>query len=242
MIIKSDVRGSFMSVKILIVEDEKLIAEMVQFNLEREGYEVALAFDGISAVQKVEKFRPDLIVLDIMLPGLNGFEVCKQVRKKYTMPIIMLTAKETEKDKVQGLTAGADDYVTKPFSPRELLARVQAQLRRANIFNREEAATTNFIEIGTLSLDLQKYEVTKQGETLPLSIREFELLKFMVLQPGKAFSRAELLKEVWGYEDYFGDDRTVDVTIRRLREKVEDQPSHPQYIITKRGVGYYFQR
>jgi len=227
--------------KILVVEDEQLIAEMIQFNLEKEGYEVVVAADGISAIQQVEIFKPDLILLDIMLPGLNGFEVCRQVRKSHTTPIIMLTAKETETDKVQGLQLGADDYVTKPFNSQELMARVHAQLRRAQIFNGDAPLAAEQIECGDLRINMEKYEVFLKGELLPLTIREFELLSFLVINPGKVYSRADLLAGVWGYKEFYGDERTVDVTIRRLREKIEEVPGNPRYIITKRGVGYMFR-
>ncbi len=231
-----------MTATILIVEDEKLIAEMIQFNLEKQGYDVHVAYDGILAVQKVEVVKPDLILLDIMLPGLNGFEVCRQVRKNHSTPIIMLTAKETESDKVQGLNLGADDYITKPFSPQELLARVNAQLRRANVFNIQEQVNENKMQFGNLAIDTQKYEVYKDQKLIALTIREFELLSFLASNADKVYSRSDLLHEVWGYKEFFGDDRTVDVTVRRLREKIEEMPSAPQYIITKRGVGYYFRR
>lgn len=231
-----------MTAKILVVEDEQLIAEMIQFNLEKQGYEVYVAPDGILAVQKVEQVKPDLILLDIMLPGLNGFEVCRQVRKNHNTPIIMLTAKETESDKVQGLNLGADDYITKPFNPQELLARVNAQLRRANVLNVQELNNVNQLNFGKLKIDIEKYEVYKSDNLLALTIREFELLSFLAKNADKVYSRADLLHEVWGYKEFFGDDRTVDVTVRRLREKIEEIPSAPQYIITKRGVGYYFRR
>ena len=231
-----------MTARILVVEDEQLIAEMIQFNLEKQGYEVHVAPDGIIAVQKVEQVKPNLILLDIMLPGLNGFEVCRQVRKNHNTPIIMLTAKETESDKVQGLNLGADDYITKPFSPQELLARVNAQLRRANVLNVQELQNVNQLNFGKLKIDIEKYEVYKNDNLIALTIREFELLSFLAKNADKVYSRSDLLHEVWGYKEFFGDDRTVDVTVRRLREKIEDIPSAPQYIITKRGVGYYFRR
>lgn len=224
---------------ILVVEDEKPIAEIVKFNLEKEGYVVELAFDGREALDKAFKQQPDLVLLDIMLPKLNGFEVCKQLRSTMSVPILMVTAKETEADKIHGLELGADDYITKPFSPRELVARVKAALRRANTLV-SEAQQPVVLRLGELEINLTKYEVTKRGDVIELTVREFELLKYLVLSPGKVFDREHLLKEVWGY-DYFGHVRTVDVTVRRLREKVEDDPSQPTYVLMKRGVGYYSQ-
>ncbi len=222
---------------ILVVEDEKPIADIVKYNLEKEGYCVELAFDGREALDKAVRQRPDLVLLDIMLPKLNGFEVCKHLRSSMSVPILMVTAKETETDKIHGLELGADDYITKPFSPRELVARVKAALRRANTLSTDSLAPAS-LRLGELEINLTKYEVTKRGEVIDLTVREFELLKYLLLSPGKVFDREHLLKEVWGY-DYFGHVRTVDVTVRRLREKVEDDPSQPDYILMKRGVGYY---
>ncbi|MBQ2670631.1 MAG: response regulator transcription factor, partial [Clostridia bacterium] len=189
--------------------------------------------------------NPDLILLDVMLPGLDGWEVCKKVREQSQVPIIMLTAREDEVDKVLGLELGADDYITKPYSMRELAARVKANLRRsaANVTAAQEKAPENQDTIlsGDLSINVDRYEVSKNGEVIDITLREFELLKFLAQQPGKIFSREKLLENVWGYE-YYGDVRTVDVTVRRLREKIEDDPSMPKYIITKRGVGYYFNK
>lgn len=225
--------------RILIVEDEKNIADIVKFNLEKEGYETETAYDGEQALAKVKSFGPDLILLDLMLPKIDGFQVCRKVREHYNMPILMLTAKEEEVDKVLGLEMGADDYITKPFGMRELLARVKANLRRSAPV--EGPGAQEVITSGEMTIDLGKYEVKKHDETLELTIREFELLRFLALQPEQVFSREQLLKEVWGYE-YYGDIRTVDVTVRRLREKVEDNASNPRFILTKRGVGYYFRR
>ena len=185
----------------------------------------------------------DLILLDVMLPGMDGFEVCRKVREKSQVPIIMLTAREDEVDKVLGLELGADDYITKPYSMRELTARVKANLRRstAQPVVEEEPENQNTINSGELSINVERYEVAKNGEIIDITLREFELLKFLAMQPDKIFSREKLLENVWGYE-YYGDVRTVDVTVRRLREKIEDDPSMPKYIITKRGVGYYFNK
>ncbi|MCZ0754736.1 response regulator YycF [Anoxybacillus sp. J5B_2022] len=231
-----------MEKRILVVDDEKPIADILQFNLQREGYEVICAYDGVEALQKVEELVPDLILLDIMLPQKDGMEVCREVRKKYDMPIIMLTAKDSEIDKVLGLELGADDYVTKPFSTRELLARVKANLRRhqPNAGAQEELNDTSEITIGSLVIRPDAYIVLKRGETIELTHREFELLYYLAKHIGQVMTREHLLQTVWGY-DYYGDVRTVDVTVRRLREKIEDNPSHPAWIVTRRGVGYYLR-
>lgn len=231
-----------MNKKILVVDDEKPIADILQFNLKKEGYEVHCAYDGNEALQMVEDIQPDLILLDIMLPQKDGMEVCKEVRKKYEMPIIMLTAKDSEIDKVLGLELGADDYVTKPFSTRELIARVKANLRRHQQIAQmmEEEAESNEITVGSLIIHPDAYVVSKRGETIELTHREFELLHYLAKHIGQVMTREHLLQTVWGY-DYFGDVRTVDVTVRRLREKIEDNPSHPMWIVTRRGVGYYLR-
>lgn len=228
-----------MKTTVLIVEDEKKISDIVKFNLEKDGYHTEVAYDGEEALAKVAAAKPDLILLDLMLPKLDGFQVCRKVRESHTMPIIMLTAKEEEVDKVLGLEMGADDYITKPFGMRELLARVKANLRRT--VGTEASGGRKMIEAGSLTIDLSKYEVKKGNSILELTIREYELLRFLAIQPDQVFTREQLLKEVWGYE-YYGDIRTVDVTVRRLREKVEDDAGSPQFIMTKRGVGYYFRR
>lgn len=231
-----------MDKKILVVDDEKPIADILQFNLKKEGFEVHCAYDGNEAIKLVEEEQPDLILLDIMLPQQDGMEVCREVRKKYDMPIIMLTAKDSEIDKVLGLELGADDYVTKPFSTRELIARVKANLRRqkhaAN--QQDESEDTNEITIGNLVIHPDSYMVSKRGETIELTHREFELLFYLAKHIGQVMTREHLLQTVWGY-DYYGDVRTVDVTVRRLREKIEDNPSHPAWIVTRRGVGYYLR-
>ena len=228
--------------KILVVDDEKPISDIIKFNLEKEGYEVVTAFDGEEAIEKVEAENPDLIVLDVMLPKKDGLEVVREVRKTHSMPIIMVTAKETEIDKVLGLELGADDYVTKPFSNRELVARVKANLRRQTATQTQETAEkeTNDLQVGELVIHPDAYYVTKKEETIELTHREFELLYYLARHVGQVMTREHLLEEVWDF-DYLGDVRTVDVTIRRLREKVEDNPSHPGYIITRRGVGYYLR-
>lgn len=225
--------------KILVVDDEKPISDIIKFNLVKEGFQVDVAFDGEEALKKVYQFQPDLILLDLMLPKLDGFQVCRKVRETFNMPILMLTAKEEEVDKVLGLELGADDYITKPFGMRELIARVKANLRRIEVDKKNSQGSS--IMSGTLAIDLEKYEVKKGEDIIDLTLREFELLKFLATQENQVFTREQLLKDVWGYE-YYGDIRTVDVTVRRLREKVEDDSSNPKYILTKRGVGYYFRR
>ena len=224
---------------ILIIEDEKPISDIVKFNLEREGYDIITAFDGLDGYQKGIQENVDLILLDIMLPSMNGFDVCRHIREKSSVPIIMVTAKEEEVDKILGLELGADDYITKPFSLRELIARVKANIRRTSMPN-NNSAESNLIQHKNLVIDTSKYSVTKNDTVLELTVREYELLKFLAVQPNQVFSREQLLKQVWGYE-YYGDIRTVDVTIRRLREKLEDDASNPTYILTKRGVGYFFK-
>ncbi|MCT6924263.1 MULTISPECIES: response regulator YycF [Bacillales] len=227
---------------ILVVDDEKPIADILQFNLIKEGYRVICAYDGDEALQKVEEEQPDLMLLDIMLPKRDGMEVCREIRKKYNFPIIMLTAKGSEIDKVLGLEMGADDYVTKPFSTRELIARVKANMRRLNVVAQVEEVVeeTNDIVVGSLTIQPDAYLVLKRDEAIELTHREFELLHYLAKHIGQVMTREHLLQTVWGY-DYFGDVRTVDVTIRRLREKIEDNPSHPTWIVTRRGVGYYLR-
>ncbi|MBE7012984.1 MAG: response regulator transcription factor [Ruminococcaceae bacterium] len=222
---------------ILVVEDEKPIAEILKVNLVKNGYNVLNAYDGEEAVNVALAAEPDLILLDVMLPKADGFSVCKKLRKTMSTPIIMLTARAEEVDKVLGLELGADDYITKPFSLRELMARVKANLRRTAIATADTGNEP--LVLGELEINIERYEVKKRGEGIDLTYREFELLKYLATQRGKIFSREHLLNKVWDYE-YVGDDRTVDVTIRRLREKIEDDPSNPVYILTKRSVGYYF--
>lgn len=231
--------GNDMGKHILVVDDEQPIADILKFNLEKEGFTVTCAYDGLDAIHKVEEVKPDLILLDIMLPQKDGMEVCREIRKKYEMPIIMLTAKDSEIDKVLGLELGADDYVTKPFGTRELIARVKANLRRHQSDSSDKGSRIE-ITVGALSIHPDSYMVTKRGESIELTHREFELLHYLANHIGQVMTREHLLQTVWGY-DYFGDVRTVDVTVRRLREKIEDRPSHPVWIITRRGVGYYLR-
>lgn len=230
-----------MSRKIVVVDDEKPIADILEFNLKKEGYEVHVAYDGDDAVELIYDIQPDIVLLDIMLPGRDGMEVCREVRKKYDMPIIMLTAKDSEIDKVLGLELGADDYVTKPFSTRELIARVKANLRRhySQTQSEEKEESTNIV-IKDIVVYPEAYSIKKRGIDIELTHREFELFHYLAKHIGQVMTREHLLQTVWGY-DYFGDVRTVDVTIRRLREKIEDDASHPEYIVTRRGVGYFLQ-
>ncbi len=205
-----------MNEKILIVEDEKPISDILKYNLTKEGYQIITAFDGEEAFQKALVENPDLILLDVMLPKMDGFQVCRKVREKMTTPIIMVTAKEEEVDKVLGLELGADDYVTKPFSIREVIARVKANIRRVSIDNSDDGDQPKLIGSAELEINLDRYEVRKRGELIELTLREFELLRYLASQEKQIFTREQLLKDVWGYE-YFGDIRTVDVTVRRLR-------------------------
>ncbi len=225
---------------ILVIEDEAPIVEILKFNLTKSGYRVLTAFDGEEGYRLALSEKPDLILLDVMLPKMDGFEVCKKVREKKSTPIIMLTARDEEVDKVLGLELGADDYCTKPFSVRELMARVKANIRRTSA-DAPTNESSDLITFQNLTINPSRYEVSKDDKVIDLTLREFELLKFLAIQPGQIFTRETLLEKVWGYE-YFGDVRTVDVTVRRLREKVEDNPASPNFIMTKRGVGYYFNK
>ncbi|MDQ2087501.1 response regulator YycF [Herbivorax sp. ANBcel31] len=228
-----------MDEKILIVDDEKNIVDILKFNLTKEGFSTMEAYNGEEAVEKALNENPDLILLDIMLPKIDGFTVCRKLRETISTPIIMITAKEEEVDKVLGLELGADDYITKPFSTRELMARVKANLRR--IASNDTAKTQETLKFGDLEINVDRYEVKRDNQVIELTLREFELVKFLALQQGQIFSRENLLEKVWGYE-YYGDVRTVDVTVRRVREKIEKNSSTPTYIMTKRGVGYYFNK
>ena len=233
-----------MNKKVLIVEDEKNIVDILSFNLNKEGYETLEAYDGATGLQLALEQDPDLILLDLMLPRMNGFDVCRSVRDAgRTTPIIMLTAREEETDKVLGLELGADDYITKPFSMRELLARVKANIRRSGMVGAIQPpapAGGARLELGRITIDTDLLIAYKDGRSLDLTQREYELLKYLGSQPGKVFSREALMEHVWNYEGYVGDVRAVDVAVRRLREKVEDDPAAPQFIVTRRGLGYLF--
>ncbi len=225
-----------MDYKILIVEDEKNISDIIKFNLVKEGFSVVCAYDGEEGLDAFYEEDPDLVLLDIMMPKMDGLSVCKEIRKTSEVPIIMLTAKAEEADKVLGLEALADDYVTKPFSNKELIARIRTNLRRSG---KVTTTTNNEVKISDITINLDKYEIYKGEELIPLTKREFELVLFLANNKDQVFSREDLLQKVWNY-DYYGDVRTVDVTIRRLRIKLEDNPEKPIYILTKRGVGYHF--
>ena len=231
---------------ILIVDDEELIVNILIYNLQKEGYETIEARDGETAINMAFEKRPDLILLDIMLPKVDGLTVCRKIRSAMNVPIIMISAKDEEVDKIVGLEVGADDYITKPFSVRELVARVKANLRKAEISDvnkvhieeRVSKSTDTIIQLGDLYINLDKFEVRVRNKPIELTLREFEVLKYLANQPGQVVTREALLEKVWGYE-YYGDIRTVDVTIRRIREKIEIDTSNPKILITKRGVGYY---
>ena len=230
---------------ILIVEDEQNIVDILSFNLAKEGYDTLEAYDGVTGLQLALENNPDLILLDLMLPGMDGFDVCRQVRQSgSSTPILMLTAREEEADKVMGLELGADDYITKPFSMRELLARVKANIRRVamapTVTAAPEKENASLQQVGRVSIDREKAAISKDGRVLDLSQREYDLICFLAAQPGKVFSREALMEHVWNYEGYVGDVRAVDVAVRRLREKIEDDPASPQFIVTKRGMGYLF--
>ena len=234
-----------MSKRVLIVEDETSIVDILTFNLTKEGYETLEAYDGATGLQLAREQDPDLILLDLMLPRMNGFDVCRSLREGGSAtPVIMLTAREEETDKVLGLELGADDYITKPFSMRELLARVKANIRRNEMVSAAAAgappAGGNRLELGRVVIDLDLMVAYKDGKTLELTQREYELLKYLASEPGKVSSREALMEHVWNYEGYVGDVRAVDVAVRRLREKVEDDPAQPQFIVTRRGLGYLF--
>ena len=236
---------------ILIVDDEKPIVDILIYNLQKEGYNTIEAYDGEAAVEIAFDKKPDLILLDIMLPKIDGLTVCKKIRNSMNIPIIMISAKDEEIDKILGLELGADDYITKPFSVRELVARVKANLRKAeiNVTNKQidnsiviekpkEKEQDKVIEIGEIFINLDKFEVKVRNKPIELTLREFEVLRYLASQPGQVVTRETLLEKVWGYE-YYGDIRTVDVTVRRIREKIEKDTSNPRILITKRGVGYY---
>ena len=227
--------------KVLIVDDERSIVDILKYNIEKDGTKAICAYDGKEGLRLARTEDPDVILLDVMLPEMDGFEVCRTLRAEgNNVPIIMITAREEETDKVFGLDLGADDYITKPFSMRELLARVRTNMRRAaSMLPAQPGADADVIRAKDLVIDRARRSVSRNGHEIELTQREYELIKYLAENPGKVMSREELMSAVWQY-DYFGDLRAVDVAVRRLREKVEDNPSEPQYVITKRGAGYYF--
>ena len=228
---------------VLIVEDEKNIVDILGFNLQREGYTTLEAYDGEDGLKKAQEEKPDLILLDVMLPKMNGFDVCRALRESHNhVPVVILTAREEETDKVLGLEIGADDYITKPFSMRELVARVRANIRRTAMSAPAAASAAEgaMTVAGDLSINTDSHQVFRAGTVIELTQREYELLTFLSSHPNKVYARIDLMEQVWNY-GYVGDDaRTVDVTVRRLREKIETDPANPRYILTRRGAGYYF--
>jgi len=234
---------------ILVVDDEPNIVDLLVFNLQKEGYDTIVATDGITAVDMALKEKPDLILLDVMIPKLDGISVCKKIRYAFNisnMPILMISAKDTESDKIVGLEMGADDYITKPFQIREVMARIKANLRKAELNtnmemyqNAKQEDKSDIIKVGDLSLDLKKVEVKVKGEVINLTKKEFDVLKYLASQPGQVVTREDLLRNVWEYEEYVGAIRTIDVTMNRIRDKIEKDKANPKILITKRGVGYY---
>ena len=234
---------------ILVVDDEQSIMELLVFNLQKEGYNTLQAYDGVTAVDMAINEKPDLILLDVMIPKLDGISVCKKIRYALNIsniPILMISAKDTESDKIVGLEMGADDYITKPFQIREVMARIKANLRKAelnsniDVMNHKKSEDrSDIIRVGDLSLDLKKVEAKVKGEVINLTKKEFDVLKFLASQPGQVVTRENLLREVWEYEEYVGAIRTIDVTMNRIRDKIEKDKANPKILITKRGVGYY---
>ena len=235
--------------KILVVDDEKNIMDLLVFNLQKEGYKTLEAYDGITAVDMALKEQPDLILLDIMIPKLDGISVCKKIRYAFNIsniPILMISARDTESDKIVGLEMGADDYITKPFQVREVMARIKANLRKAennstmdSYQNSKQEDKSNIIKVGDMILDLKKIEVRVKGEVINLTKKEFDVLKYLASQPGQVVTREMLLRDVWEYDEYVGAIRTIDVTMNRIRDKIEKDKANPKILITKRGVGYY---
>ena len=225
--------------RILVVEDEETLAEAISFLLSKEGFDVAVAATGPAAIESFEKSGADLIPLDLMLPGLSGTEVCRQIRTKSSVPIIMLTAKDSEIDKVVGLELGADDYVTKPYSSRELIARIRAVLRRGELQDTDIEGTT--LEVGPVRMDTDRHIISVNGEVVAIPLKEFELLEFLMRNAGRVLTRVQLIDRVWG-SDYVGDTKTLDVHIKRLRAKIEKDPANPEFIQTVRGMGYKMER
>ena len=228
-----------MAKKVLVVDDEPNIVDILKFNLQREGYEVLAAYDGPDGLRQAQTLSPDLILLDVMLPGMDGFHVCEELRKTDPLtPVIMLTAREEERDRVMGLELGADDYVVKPFSVRELMARVRTNIRRQEVIAAPAEDEAKLIRAGRITVDTGRQQIRKDGQPIDVSQREYELIKLLASSAGMVFSREQLLSQVWNY-DYYGDTRAVDVAVRRIREKLEDDPASPRLLCTRRGGGYY---
>lgn len=232
--------------RILVVEDEKNIAQVLAYNIKKEGYDCTCAYDGETGLTEALTGGYDLILLDIMLPRMNGFEVCEKIRLVSQVPIIFVTAREEEKDKILGLDTGADDYVTKPFSFKELLSRIRANIRRSSgeVVQQlsQQRKVGDVIRIGELAIDTSHYSVTKNDEPIELSKKDYDFIAFLAANAGTAYSREALLEAIWGYDDYYGDIRTVDVTVCRIRNKIEKDPARPEYLMTKRGVGYFLAK
>jgi two-component system, OmpR family, response regulator len=227
--------------KVLVVEDDRNLLETIKYNLVKEGYEALVAVDGAEALEIARNEKPDLIILDIMLPKIDGFEVCRILRREMNVPIIMLTARTDETDRIMGLDTGADDYMTKPFSIRELLARIRALLRRAGMAEAKLPENAAIMKIGDITIDLNRHRVISKGQTLELTAKEYDLLVFLAQNESYVFSREQLLEKVWGY-DFAGDTRTVDVHIRWLRQKIENDPANPLHLLTVRGTGYKIEK
>jgi two-component system, OmpR family, response regulator len=227
--------------KILVVEDDRNLLETIKYNLVKDGYEALVAVDGAEALEIARNEKPDLIIMDIMLPKIDGFEVCRILRREMTVPILMLTARTDETDRIMGLDTGADDYMTKPFSIRELLARVRALLRRAGMVEAKLPENAAIMKIGDITIDLNRHRVISKGQTLELTAKEYDLLVFLAQNESYVFSREQLLEKVWDY-DFAGDTRTVDVHIRWLRQKIEDDPANPIHLLTVRGTGYKIEK
>jgi two-component system, OmpR family, response regulator RegX3 len=223
--------------RVLVVEDEESFSDALSFMLRREGYEVDVAGDGATAIERFDRHGADLVLLDLMLPGISGTEVCRTIRQRSNVPIIMVTAKDGEVDKVVGLELGADDYVTKPFSSRELVARIRAVLRRRG---EPDELMPSVVEAGPVRMDVERHTVTVRGEAVPMPLKEFDLLELLMRNAGRVLTRGQLIDRVWG-SDYVGDTKTLDVHVKRLRAKVEQDPGHPVHIVTVRGLGYKYE-
>jgi len=226
---------------VLIVEDEESLADPLAFLLRKEGFEASIVNDGAQAVSTFERLNPDIVLLDLMLPGMSGTEICKLIRAKSAVPVIMVTARDGEIDKVVGLELGADDYVTKPYSARELIARIRAVLRRGGAVEDDEEAAVGVVEVGPVRMDVQRHTVTVAGAEVTLPLKEFDLLEYLLRNAGRVLTRSQLIDRVWG-ADYVGDTKTLDVHVKRLRSKVEPDPSQPRHLITVRGLGYKFEQ